>query len=65
MRQVRGISVREAAILQSFPEDYIFYPEDEIEPTARMVGNAVPPKLAGFFAEYLANSISTRPRRRS
>src|SRR5262249_17242992 len=26
VNQVRGISLREAAILQSFPEDYVFHP---------------------------------------
>lgn len=57
--QVRGISLREAAILQSFPEEYVFYPTEQIEPIARMIGNAVPPKLASFFAEYLTNSIRT------
>ena len=60
-KQVRGISLREAAILQSFPEDYIFHPTDQIEPIARMIGNAVPPKLAAFFARYLAGSIEGRP----
>lgn len=55
--QIRGISLREAAILQSFPDDYVFYPTEQIEPIARMIGNAVPPKLASFFAEYLTNSI--------
>jgi DNA (cytosine-5)-methyltransferase 1 len=66
VRQVRGISLREAAILQSFPEDYVFYPDDQIEPIARMIGNAVPPKLAEFFAGYLVNSLSRpdRPDRR-
>lgn len=61
--QVRGISLREAAILQSFPEDYVFYPTDQIEPVARMIGNAVPPKLAQFFAGYLVRSLepSARP----
>ena len=53
LKQVRALSLREAAILQSFPDDYVFYPDDEIEPVARMIGNAVPPKLAGFFADYL------------
>jgi DNA (cytosine-5)-methyltransferase 1 len=62
VRQVRGLSLREAAILQSFPEDYVFYPDDEIEPVARMIGNAVPPKLAEFFAGYLVNSL-VRPER--
>jgi DNA (cytosine-5)-methyltransferase 1 len=56
-RQLRGISLREAAILQSFPEHYVFYPTDQIEPIARMIGNAVPPKLAEFYALYLVNSV--------
>lgn len=55
-RQKRGISLREAAKLQSFRADYIFYPKDQIEPIARMIGNAVPPKLASFFATYLISS---------
>jgi DNA (cytosine-5)-methyltransferase 1 len=56
-KQARGLSLREAAILQSFPEDYIFYPNDSIEQVARMIGNAVPPKLAEFYSRYLVNSI--------
>lgn len=63
VQQVRAISLREAAILQSFPDDYVFYPDDELEPVARMRGNAVPPRLASFFAGYLANSVTTRRRR--
>ncbi len=50
--QVRAISVREAAALQSFPDDYRFY-GDSIAQTARMVGNAVPPKLATYFANFM------------
>lgn len=61
--QVRGISLREAAILQSFPEDYVFHPTDQIEPVARMIGNAVPPKLAQFFADYLVRSLEPTARR--
>ena len=61
--QVRGISLREAAILQSFPEDYVFHPTDQIEPVARMIGNAVPPKLAQFFARYLVKSLEPAARR--
>ena len=56
-KQARGISLREAAILQSFPEDYVFYPVEQIEPIARMIGNAVPPKLAQFYSDYLSSSI--------
>ena len=62
-KQVRAISLREAAFLQSFPPDYVFYPNDEIEPVARMIGNAVPPRLAGFFASYLVNSLAENRRR--
>jgi DNA (cytosine-5)-methyltransferase 1 len=57
-RQTRGISLREAAILQSFPQDYVFYPTDMIEPIARMIGNAVPPRLAEYFSRYLSGSIA-------
>jgi DNA (cytosine-5)-methyltransferase 1 len=56
--QLRGISLREAAILQSFPDDYVFYPVDKVESVARMIGNAVPPKLAEFFASYLVGSVA-------
>lgn len=57
-KQLRGISMREAACLQSFEDDYIFYPEHQIEPIARMIGNAVPPKLARFFAKYLSDCVT-------
>lgn len=60
VRQIRALSLREAAILQSFPEDYVFYPDDEIEPVSRMIGNAVPPKLACFYANYLVRSVADR-----
>lgn len=64
VRQRRGISLREAAIIQSFPERYKFYPLDQIEPVARMIGNAVPPKLAAYFSAYLAQSIELKQVRR-
>jgi DNA (cytosine-5)-methyltransferase 1 len=54
MSQDRAISIREAAILQSFPDDYVFIPPEKITLTARMIGNAVPPKLAKFFAGHLS-----------
>lgn len=60
VNQVRAITPREAAVLQSFPEDYVFFPLDQIEPVARMIGNAVPPKLAAFYSCYLAHSIDAR-----
>lgn len=60
IKQVRAISMREAAALQSFPDNYVFYPVNQLEPVARMIGNAVPPKLAHFFAEYLICSTNSR-----
>ena len=60
IKQVRGISLREAAILQSFPENYTFYSNESADAIARMIGNAVPPKLASFYANYLANSVDKK-----
>lgn len=57
VRQIRGITPREAASLQSFPDDYIFYPLNETEAAARLVGNAVPPKMAKFFAHFIKRSM--------
>lgn len=58
--QDRAISMREAAALQSFSRDYTFYPTHQIVPVARMIGNAVPPKLARFFADYAVSLIESQ-----
>ena len=50
--QVRGLSLREGAALQSFTDDYEFY-GDGMDGIARMIGNAVPPKLSAAMAEWL------------
>jgi DNA (cytosine-5)-methyltransferase 1 len=60
VKQVRGISLREAAILQSFPPNYVFYPTDQNTSVAAMIGNAVPPKLAAFYSGYLAESVDPK-----
>lgn len=52
-KQNRGISLKEAALLQSFPMRYTFFPVDGLSQVARMIGNAVPPKLVEYFASYL------------
>ena len=49
--QNRGLSIREAACLQSFPKDYLF--EGTFDQTFRQIGNAVPP----VFAAHLAISV--------
>lgn len=41
----RGLSIREGAVLQSFPKRYKFR-TNSIADTARIIGNAVPPKYA-------------------
>ena len=46
--QDRAISLREGAILQTFPDDYSFLPDGKavhISPVARLIGNAVPVML--------------------
>ena len=49
VQQPRGLSVLEGALLQSFEKNYIF-PVESMDSAARMIGNAVPPKLAKFMS---------------
>ena len=49
----RSITAREASLLQSFPEDYIFDPKLPKTLLAQMIGNAIPPKVAKFQGEYI------------
>ena len=56
--QDRAISLREAAILQSFPHDYVFMPPNKtptIAELGRWIGNAVPVGLA----EAIGNCIQS------
>ena len=48
----RAISLREGAVLQSFPKEYVFK-TTSIADTARMIGNAVPP----IYARAVGKSI--------
>ena len=52
--QVRGLSVREGATLQSFPPEYRFF-GNGIDANAKMIGNAVPPRLAAHMADHLVS----------
>lgn len=53
--QPRRISMREAARIQSFPDDFIF--DAKLRETERQVGNAVPPVLAWHIAKAVAASL--------
>lgn len=62
--QDRAISMREAAIFQTFPNEYKFFPPGSqwsIEPVARLIGNAVPVKLGQVIAKSIKQHLrSTR-----
>ncbi len=61
--QDRSITLREAAMFQSFPCSYEFWPSKEKlnrSAISRMIGNAVPPKLAKALGEALLSHISDR-----
>jgi len=49
--QNRAISVREAAAIQTFPDDFVF--TGSLNSQARQVGNAVPTKLAEAFGRHI------------
>lgn len=54
----RRLSVRECARIQSFPDSFIFY-YDKVEDGYKMVGNAVPPRLAYHIALSIKNCFSS------
>lgn len=58
--QDRAISLREAALLQTFPENYEFVAPNEpiiFERVGRLIGNAVPVKLARVIAESILKHV--------
>lgn len=58
--QDRAISLREAAVLQSFPATYSFAAPGEkieLEPLARLIGNAVPPLLGRYIGKAIVSHV--------
>ncbi|MBI3774889.1 MAG: DNA cytosine methyltransferase [Gammaproteobacteria bacterium] len=58
--QDRAISLREAALLQTFPEDYAFVEPDArvtFAQIGRLIGNAVPVQLAQTIARSILNHL--------
>lgn len=58
--QTRAISLREAALLQTFPRDYMFVdkPNYSIADVSRMIGNAVPVKLAEAIGKSFVEHVN-------
>ena len=57
--QDRAITLREAALLQGFPKSYAFDTDQSRYPTARVIGNAFPPKFAQRHAKPIYEHLST------
>ena len=57
-KQARSITVREAARLQTFPDDFEFL--GSMGDQYRMIGNAVPPKFANLIASELQTLLNIR-----
>jgi len=58
--QDRAISLREGAILQTFPPDYEFAEDEEdihYQTVGRFVGNAVPVRLAEVVGESIIDHV--------
>lgn len=54
---LRTISVREAALLQSFPEDYVF-DSPYIDHVCNIIGNALPPLFAETISRHCLQHIT-------
>lgn len=55
--QDRGLTVREAALLQSFPANYQFV--GGLDERFRQIGNAVPPAFAAYLATHIASELAS------
>lgn len=55
IEQARSITVKEAALLQSFPDDYEFL--GKLGQCYKMIGNAVPPAMASSIAKSVSENL--------
>lgn len=65
--QNRALTLREGALLQSFPEMYSFVPEDEevcLKSIARHIGNAVPPRLGEIVGQSIISSLPKKRKKK-
>jgi DNA (cytosine-5)-methyltransferase 1 len=60
--QNRPITLREAALLQTFPRHYSFKPASGLIKTARLIGDALPPAFGEAQAEHLMNHVRSSGR---
>lgn len=58
--QDRGLSIREAALLQSFPVNYVF--DGPFDNKFMQIGNAVPPALSAYLAGFILGELCSYPR---
>jgi DNA (cytosine-5)-methyltransferase 1 len=55
----RAITLREAALLQTFPRDYKFPMDEGKFKVADLIGNALPPKFVESHARQLAKALKS------
>ena len=60
--QDRALSLREGALLQTFPPNYVFLPDNEFsfKQIGKMIGNAVPVRLGEVIGETILNHLRER-----
>ena len=58
VKQARSITVKEAALLQSFPDDFEFIGSQGF--AFKMIGNAVPPEMAKNIASAISQKLKTK-----
>ncbi len=56
--ETRRLSWQEAAMIQSFPRDFHFV--GNLTSKYQQIGNAVPPKLAGYIAQAIQSCLTNR-----